>query len=78
MLDELQKLFCSVTGREDLTLTEKTKLKTDLGVSSLALITLISAIEERYGVEIPNTALRRLKTVGDLMKFLQKAAGDNE
>lgn len=77
MLEELQTLFCSVTGREDLTLTEKTKLKTDLGVSSLALITLIGTIEDRYGVEIPNTSLRHMKTVGDLIKFIQKSAGDH-
>lgn len=73
MLEELQQLFNTVTGKDDIRLTERTKLKTEMGVTSLTLITLVCAIEEKYGVEIPNTKLRRLKTVGDVLRFLENA-----
>ena len=76
MLDELQRIFNSVTGREDLRVTGKMKLKSDLGVTSLALMTLVCAIEDRFQIEIPNTSLRRMKTVGDMVRYLEKTVGE--
>ena len=76
MLDELQRIFNSVTGREDLRVTGKMKLKSDLGVTSLALMTLVCAIEDRFQIEIPNTSLRRMKTVGDIVRYLEKTVGE--
>ena len=71
MLEELQQLFYNVTGLTEPILTEKTGLKAMPGVTSLTLITLVCAVEDHFGVEIPNTELRKMKTVGELLRYLE-------
>ena len=72
MLGELQQLFDSVTGNTEIKLTEKLSVRNDLGLTSLGLITLVSAIEEKYGIEIPNSRLRRIKSVGDVLRCIEE------
>ena len=44
----------------------------DLGADSLDLFQIISALEEEFDIEFPNSALNKFKTVGDIVKFLEK------
>lgn len=74
MLTELQKLFNDVVGREDIELTQKTKLK-DLPLSSLGLVQLICAIEDEYDIEISNADMKKFKTVKDVVDYLDKILG---
>lgn len=71
MLTELQKLFNDVVGREDIELTQKTKLK-DLPLSSLGLVQLICAMEDEYDIEISNADMKKFKTVKDVVEYLEK------
>lgn len=71
MLTELQKLFNDVVGREDIELTQKTKMK-DLPLSSLGLVQLICAIEDEYDIEISNADMKKFKTVKDVVEYLEK------
>ena len=72
MLDELQKIFEETTGNYSLKLTPKTELTDELTGSSYGKIQLICAIEDYYGIEIPNSALRSFKKISDIMLFLEK------
>ena len=47
----------------------------DLGADSLDTVELVMAFEEAFGVEIPDDAAETILTVGDAVKFLEKAAG---
>jgi acyl carrier protein len=38
-----------------------------LGISSLDSISLVFDIEDKYGVEVPNEQLKRVRTVGDIV-----------
>ena len=68
MLEELKELFTMVTG-EDIPLDEKTKID-NLGVNSLVKIQLVCAMEEKYGVEITNSEIKKFKTVKNIIDFL--------
>jgi len=46
----------------------------DLGADSLDTVELVMAFEEAFGVEIPDDAAETIVTVGDAIKFLEKAA----
>lgn len=45
----------------------------DLGSDSLDVVELVMAFEEEFGVEIPDDAADSILTVGDAVKFIEKA-----
>lgn len=71
MLERLEKIFCEVTGVADIELTEKTKIKKIANVSSLTMIQLICAIEDEFDIEIPNSQIKKFKTVKDVISFIE-------
>lgn len=76
MLERIQRIFEEVTGCVDVTLTPQTRLDDPaLCISSFALIQLICGIEDEFDVEIPNMAVRNMKTMADLADYLRQKAG---
>ncbi len=55
--------------------TMEARLIEDLGADSLDAVELNMAIEDAFGVEIPDTALSELKTVGDLVSHIDGLKG---
>ena len=54
-------------------ITEDTSFKDELGLDSLDLFELALAIEEEFGVEIPQEDLENVVTVGDAVEFIKNA-----
>ncbi|MDU9703216.1 acyl carrier protein [Helicobacter pylori] len=44
----------------------------DLGVDSLDIVELIMALEERFGIEIPDEQAEKIVNVGDAMRYIEK------
>jgi acyl carrier protein len=55
-------------------MAEKTKIEKIPELSSLGVVQLICGLEDEFDIEIPNSALKKIKTVGDVVKFLEKNA----
>ncbi|MEA4942684.1 Acyl carrier protein [bioreactor metagenome] len=51
--------------------TMEASLADDLGADSLASVELVMALEEATGVAIDDAELPNLKTVGDIVKYLE-------
>ena len=47
----------------------------DLGADSLDTVELVMAFEEEFSIEIPDDAAESIVTVGDAIKFIDKAQG---
>lgn len=43
----------------------------DLGADSLDIVELVMAMEEEFDLEIPDEAAEKLRTVGDVVVYLQ-------
>lgn len=41
------------------------------GVDSYVFIELISAVEERFGIRIPNSDLREFETIDDIIHYIE-------
>lgn len=50
---------------------EKTVILRDLEINSMELVSLICAVEDEFDIEIPDKALKRIITIGDLMAFIK-------
>ena len=44
----------------------------DLNIDSLDMIEMLMALEDEFGVIIPNDKINKIKTVGDLCKFISE------
>ena len=54
--------------------TEAASFIEDLGADSLDTVELVMAFEEEFGIEIPDDAAESIVTVGDAVKYIDKAA----
>ena len=53
-------------------LTPEAKFIEDLGADSLDIVELVMALEEEFGLDIPDEDADKLKTVGDAMNYLKQ------
>jgi long-chain acyl-CoA synthetase len=66
----LAELIARVTGRSAAALREDTSLDSDLGLSSLDRVELLSTLEDRYQVDLSEARFSAVRTVGDLEQML--------
>ena len=45
----------------------------DLGADSLDTVELVMALEEEFGIEVPDDQAEKLQSVGDVMKYVEEA-----
>lgn len=67
----LTDLISRVAGRPPLALRQDASLDSDLGLSSLDRVELMSALEDRYQVDLSETSFSAVRTVGDLERMLR-------
>ena len=67
----LADLIAKVAGRSSGGLRPDTSLDSDLGLSSLDRVELLGALEDRYQVDLSETRLSAVRTVGDLERMLR-------
>lgn len=48
----------------------------DLGADSLDTVELVMALEEEFGIEIPDEDAEKMTTVGDAIKYIEEKAGN--
>jgi acyl carrier protein len=54
---------------------------TDLNVSSLDMVEVIFALEDKFGIQLPfnaNTSAADISTVGDVIKMVEKQLGEKQ
>jgi acyl carrier protein len=68
---ELQGLAAEILGVEPDQVQMDVSFQRDLAADSLDLVELISAVEDKYDVELPEETLEGMKNVGDLWVFLE-------
>ena len=55
-------------------LAPEAKFIEDLGADSLDIVELVMALEEEFGLDIPDEDAEKMKTVGDAMNYLKAHA----
>src|SRR5205823_4522018 len=67
----LAELIARITGRQTGALPANANLEQDLSLTSLDRVELLSALEERYQLDLSETQFAAVSTVGDLQNMLQ-------
>ena len=72
--DRVKKIVVEHLAVEPDKVTEDASFIDDLGADSLDTVELVMAFEEEFGVEIPDDAAETILTVGDAVKYIDKAS----
>ena len=72
--ERVKKIVVEHLGVEADKVTEAASFIDDLGADSLDTVELVMAFEEEFGVEIPDDAAETILTVGDAVKYIDKAS----
>ena len=72
--DRVKEIIAKELEVETQQLTPEAKFIEDLGADSLDIVELVMALEEEFGIDIPDEDADKLKTVGDAMNYLKSHA----
>ena len=72
MFEELVQILCDQLPLDPESISMDSRIKEDLGADSLDVLQLLMALEEEKGVVIPDEVLPTLKTVGDIVNYMEQ------
>jgi acyl carrier protein len=68
--DKVKKLLSEQLDVDEEKITMDSSISEDLGADSLDVVELLMSIEDNFGVVVPDEEAANLKTVGDVVKFI--------
>jgi len=70
-LDKVREIIVEQLGVEPDQVKPESNFVDDLGADSLDTVELIMSFEEEFGVEIPDTEAEKIKTVQDVINYIE-------
>lgn len=74
VFEKVKKIIVEQLSAEESEVTPDASFIEDLGADSLDIVELIMALEEEFGVEIPDEDAEKITTVSDAVKYIQEHA----
>lgn len=72
MFERVREIIADQLGVDDIeTITLKTSLIGDLEADSLDAVEVIMALEDEFGIEIPDEEAENFKSIGDICTFIE-------
>ena len=68
--DKLKAIIVEQFDVDEALVTPEADMQEDLGIDSLDVVDLIVIISEEYDLEIPDEAVDNIKTVGDIVAYI--------
>jgi acyl carrier protein len=76
--DRLRKIVAEQLGADEANIVPSAHFTDDLNADSLDLVELIMALEEEFGIEIPDEDAEKIVTVGDALSYLDAHQSEAE
>lgn len=76
VFDKVKKIIVDQLDVEEDKVTEAASITDDLGADSLDVVDLVMSFEEEFDIEIPDDQVEKVKTVGDIVKFIEEKVED--
>ena len=71
VFDKIREIIVEQLDVDEDKVTADANITEDLGADSLDVVDLVMSIEESFDLEIPDEEVENIKTVGDIVKFIE-------
>ena len=72
MFERIKEIIAEQLGLDDLDdITMESSLIDDLEADSLDAVEIIMALEDEYGIEIPDEEAENFKSIGDICNYIE-------
>ena len=71
IFEQVKKILCDQLDLEEEQVNVDSEVIDDLGADSLDIVDLVMTLEEEFDTEIPDEDIENLKTVGDIVKYIE-------
>ena len=68
--EKVKSIIMEQLGVEEEEVTVAASFADDLGADSLDQVELVMALEEEFGIEVPDDAVENIRTIGDIVTYL--------
>lgn len=75
MLGKVAGILKGCMEKEISEITQDMELMADLGLSSLDVMDAVLAFEDEFETEIPDEKIAEFRTVGDIVRYLERRSG---
>ncbi len=74
--EKVKKIIIDQLGVDEAEVTAEAKFIDDLGADSLDTVELVMALEEEFGIEIPDEDAEKIATVQDAITYIKEHKKD--
>ena len=71
VFEKVKSILIDQLDVEEEKVTLEASIADDLGADSLDVVDLVMSLEEEFDVEIPDEEVENIKTVGDIVKYIE-------
>ena len=71
VFDKVKEILCDQLDVDEDAVTLDASIIDDLGADSLDIVDLVMSLEEEFDLEIPDDQVENIKTVGDIVKYIE-------
>ena len=72
VFEKVRDILCEQLEQNADTVTMESLVMEDLGADSLDVVDIVMSIEDEFEIEVPDEVIENVKTVGDIIKFVEE------
>ncbi len=72
VFEKVRDILCEQLEQNADTVTMESLVMEDLGADSLDVVDIVMSIEDEFEIEVPDEVIENVKTVGDIVKFVEE------
>lgn len=71
IFDKVKEILVDQLDVDEDAVTLESSITDDLGADSLDVVDMVMSFEEEFDLEIPDEEIESMKTVGDIVKYIE-------
>jgi len=78
LFEQVKEIIVQELSVSEEKVKESSTFESDLRADSLDVVELVMELEEKFEIEIPEEDFEQIKTVGDLVRYIEGKLGDRD